>query len=109
MAGIFIDDKILQRTDLDFTEKGIYSLIYLLTDKDRVCCATNEYIAAKLNVDIKKVVRTIKHLVELKLIIIQKKHNNNRTRGIIRYNQRIIYNYENGFFEGLNLTLTYNK
>ena len=104
-----IPDFIIALNDIDFTTRAVYSLIYFFTENDKVCMATNSYFANRLHIDLKKVKRAIRELIDKKYIMTQKKNHDNKTRTIMRYDINTIRHYENGAFEGTGISFDYTK
>ena len=93
--------------NLDPTERLIYNLIYNFTQGNKACYISNQYIADDLAIDISKVKRSLKVLVDKKYITITKYTKGNIKRSINRYDIETVRNAERGRFEGFSWYLIY--
>lgn len=93
--------------NLDLTERLIYNLIYNFTEDGKSCFISNQYIANDLQIDISKVKRSLKVLLDKKYITITKYTRGNIKRSINRYDLKTVKNAENGAFEGCSWYLVY--
>lgn len=62
MSCILIDDKIIEDTKLNLTDKLVYGLIKALSNSKGYCYATNEYIGKRTNLSKSTISNTISKL-----------------------------------------------
>lgn len=98
---------ILQDANLDFAERGVYNLIYNFTIDGKACYASNQFISKELALDITKVKRALKSLVDKKYITITKYSKGKIKRSINRYDIATVMSAEKGVFEGCSWHLIY--
>lgn len=101
--GLFIPKKILQNKKLNATEKLLYAQIcfYCHLDKNgdlTYCKASNTYLSNYLGVPARTLQRALQGLIDKKLIMISKYHNNDNKRVIQLYDKHIIEHYKKGYY-----------
>ena len=84
----WIENKLIDRTDLSFEEKAMYMILARFTDKDGKCFPSIEKLAESIGKDKRTVIRYIKKLEEKGLI--EKKR---------RFNQTNVYYLKNVAFD----------
>ena len=93
----WIENELIDRTDLSFEEKAMYMILARFTDKDGKCFPSIEKLAESIGKDKRTVIRYIKKLEEKGLI--EKKR---------RFNQTNVYYLKNVAFDSdknVNLTI----
>jgi hypothetical protein len=80
IKGIWIPIEILDDPELNWTDKGIYSIVYFLSN-DGLCYVSNKYLADKVNVTDRTVRSVISKLCEMGYLK-KEMSSNNRVRSL---------------------------